>query len=174
MLRGRDNWLFVFWPLFECFGLIEDFVDILITTTKPQSPWESWRDQPFVLPDVLEPQYDHLGHVGEVGHGHEQVVLHTHLVEADRFRTYSLILKSYIILIILQLLQIFLTLTWSLCRMYWGQRTTCLWPWPTSPTCPTSPSWSSGTSTSTSRNTSTYSCMLPLLRYRHCFWLLNT
>ena len=60
----------------------------------------------FGLQDVLEPQDGEVGHVDEVGHGHRQVVLHTHMVEADRFRTYSLILKSYLILIILLLLRI--------------------------------------------------------------------
>ena len=49
----------------------------------------------FGLQDVPEPHFDEVGHVGEVGYGHGQVVLHTHLVEADRFGTYSLILKSY-------------------------------------------------------------------------------
>ena len=55
----------------------------------------------FGLQDVLEPQDGEVGHVGEVGHGHGQVVLHTHLVEADRFLTFSLILKYYLILTIL-------------------------------------------------------------------------
>ena len=54
----------------------------------------------FWLQDVLEPHGDEVGHVGEVGNGHRQVVLHTDLVEADRFRTYSLILKSDLILIL--------------------------------------------------------------------------
>ena len=66
----------------------------------------------FGLQDVLEPQDDEVGHVGEVGHigefghGHGQVVLHTYLIEADRFWTYSLILKYYLILILLLLLLI--------------------------------------------------------------------
>ena len=58
----------------------------------------------FGLQDVLEQQDGEVGHVGEFGHGHGRVLLHTHLVEADQFRTHSLILKSYLILIILLLL----------------------------------------------------------------------
>ena len=52
----------------------------------------------FGLVDVPLVQVQVLTHVGEVGHGHKLVVLHTHLEEVDRFRTYSLILKSYLIL----------------------------------------------------------------------------
>ena len=59
---------------------------------------------PNAWPYFQEPQDGEVGHVGEVGHGHGQVVLHTHLVEADRFWTDSLILKSFLILIILLLL----------------------------------------------------------------------
>ena len=41
----------------------------------------------FLLVDVLEPQDDEVGHVGELAQGHRQVVL-IHLVKVDRIRTY--------------------------------------------------------------------------------------
>ena len=44
----------------------------------------------FGLRDVPKPNGDEVGHVGELGQCHGQVVLHTHLVEADRFPTYML------------------------------------------------------------------------------------
>ena len=55
--------------------------------------------------------------------------------------------------------------------MYWGQRTTSLWPRPTSPTCPTSPSWGSGTSTSTIQVKVLILIHIPC---RHCFLLLKS
>ena len=69
---------------------------------KPES--KKVNNQNLGLWDFQEPQDGEVGHVGEVGHGHGQVVLHTHLVETDRFQTLSLILKPYLILIILLLI----------------------------------------------------------------------
>ena len=55
----------------------------------------------FGLQDVLEPHDGEVGYVGEVGHGHGQVVLHTCGQSRPIPDIYSLILKSYLILILL-------------------------------------------------------------------------
>ena len=154
MLRSRDKWLFVFWLNQRLRGYTYNYNEAAITSriltwstictsicprTSGWSPWTCW-----------------------------WVLLHTLLVEADQFRTYSLNLKSYLILIYYY--YYYYKLSWL-----WLDHKVLVWLWSTSPTCPTSPSWGSGMSTSTNTSSSTYSYpyTLLLLRCRHCFWLLK-